>query len=76
MFLYGTNPKNGNKMTFNQSKTIEDIGKREEYVLAKRLNSIFAHPDCPVVFFPGDESRLARFVALRLSRVKGNRDDD
>lgn len=57
-----------------EDRGVEDVGNRDEYKTARRILAAFQHPDCPVLVLDYEASKLARFVSIRLNRLKGTED--
>ncbi len=56
-----------------RERGVEDMGTIGEVKTANRLLLAMKHPDCPLTILERKASQLARFLAVRLHRMKGSK---
>lgn len=56
-------------------RTLEDMNQREVQLIGKRIFYALVHPDCPLLIMDHEASKLARHIAVRLTRMAGSDDE-
>ena len=63
-------------MTFLNHAPSVSRGTNHEQRLAQRILSALKHPNCPSSLFDFEAEKLARHIAVRMVRNKGEDSDD
>lgn len=52
-------------------RTVDDMQEKAAQALGRRIFFALVHPDCPLLVLDHEASKLARHIAVRLTRMEG-----